>query len=150
MVCGPALADWLSNPSECIRKECMSSRAGPRRFSGCMQPSPLLTKKAVVSGEDGDVSVFINFVHFVLCDVTLQFCLLEEVMTALSSWSPSLSPRHAPCLAVYFVCYCELPFFSAFYLLPRPLRVFLSPCTSLTGTIRLGCFFKSVLTASAF
>lgn len=113
-------------------------------------PSLLLTKKAVVSGEDGDVSVFIYFVRFVLCDVTLQFYLLEEEMTSLSSWSTSLSPHHAPCLADYFVCYCELPFFFAFYLLPRPLRVFLSPCTSLTGTIRSGCFFKSILTASAF
>lgn len=50
-------------------------------------PSPLLTKKAVVSSKDEDVSVFIYFVHFVLCDVTLQFYLLEEVVTPLSPWS---------------------------------------------------------------
>lgn len=50
-----------------------------RCFSGCLlvstPPSLLLTKKAVVSSKDGDVSVFIYFVHFVLCDVTLQFYL---------------------------------------------------------------------------
>lgn len=115
-----------------------------RCFSGCLQPSwvqyhlLLITEKAVVSSEDEDLSLSFHLVHSVLCDVTLQFYLLEEVMTPLSSWSTSLSTHLAPCFESCFVRYQGLPF---------PLLSTSCPClfissTSLTGTVWLGLLFQ--------
>ena len=67
-------------------------------FLVSVPPAPLIIQKAVVTTEDGDVSFSFHHVHFVLWDVTLQFCLPKEVMTLLSWWNTSLTPFSTPCL----------------------------------------------------
>ena len=60
-------------------------------FQVSVPPAPLIIQKAVVTTEDGDVSFSFHHVHFVLWDVTLQFCLPKEVMTLLSWWNTSVT-----------------------------------------------------------
>lgn len=72
--------------------------------------APLITKKGVVTIEDGHVSFSFHHVHFVLCHVTLLFCLPEEVIAPLSSWNTSLSPSMLLIWSLF--CYYGLPLFS--------------------------------------
>ena len=106
-------------------------------FLVSVPPAPLIIQKAVVTSEDGDVSFSFHHVHFVLWDVTLQFCLPKEVMTLLSWWNTSLTPFSTPCLEA-----CLSPFFFVFYtFLPASSCLFISS-TSLTGTLQLSLLFQ--------